>query len=222
MIQIAASILSADFARIEDAVRMAEEGGADLIHIDVMDGHFVPNLTFGPGLVSSLRKKTSLPLAVHLMVENPNAFIPLFAAAGADWISIHLESSVHLHHDINLIKDLKKKAGLALNPATPIHLMNDILKELDFVLLLTVNPGWGGQKFIESCHAKISQLKSWINGQKLRIPVEIDGGVKLENMEQMIKDGADIFVVGSGIYNEKDPRQTIRSMKELARKFEKP
>lgn len=219
MVQLAPSILSADFAKIEEAVKMAEEAGADLIHIDIMDGHFVPNLTFGPQLVASLREKTSLPLDVHLMVETPRSFIPLFHQAGADWISIHLEASAHLHKDITLIKELNRKAGLALNPATPIHLMNDILRELDYVLLMTVNPGWGGQKFIPFCHSKISQLKSWINGQKLKIPIEIDGGVNLENMKELIKDGVDIFVAGSSIFSQKNPRETIIKMKELIKKI---
>jgi ribulose-phosphate 3-epimerase len=220
MVLLAPSILSADFARIEEAVKAAEEAGADLIHVDVMDGHFVPNLTFGPQLVASLKEKTSLPLDVHLMVENPHTFIPLFHQAGADWISIHIEASVHLHQDISTIKEFKKKAGLVLNPATPLHLMSEILKELDYVLLMTVNPGWGAQKFIPSCHSKISQLKNWIKGQKLKIPIEIDGGVKLENMEELIKDGAEIIVSGSAIFGHKNPKDVIIKMKELIKKTE--
>lgn len=219
MIQIAPSILSADINEIGKAVKMAEEAGADLIHIDIMDGHFVPNLTFGPQLVAALRKNTSLPLDVHLMVKNPRSFIPLFHEAGADWISIHLEASTHLHKDITLIKEFDRKAGLVLNPGTPIHLMNNILRELDFVLLMTVNPGWGGQEFIDFCHSKIAKLKSWIKGQNLTIPIEIDGGVKLENMEELIKDGADILVSGSGIFKQENPREIIIKMKEIASKY---
>ena len=179
-----------------------------------------PPLTFGPQLVSSLKEKTSLPLDVHLMVENPRSFIPAFHEAGADWISIHLEASIQLHKDISFIKEYYKKAGVALNTATPIHLLNDIIRELDFVLLMTVNPGWGGQEFIESCHSKISQLKSWISGQKLNIPIELDGGVKLENMEELIKDGVDILVAGSAIFGQENPQDAIAEMKKIAKKYE--
>lgn len=220
MIEIAPSILSADFTRISAAVKTAEEAGADVIHVDIMDGHFVPNLTFGPQLVSALKKETSLPLDVHLMVKNPGVFIPLFHTAGADWISIHLEASCHLHKDIMLIKKLGSRAGVALNPATPIHLMHDIIKELDYVLLMTVNPGWGAQKFIEFCHAKISQLKSWIQAQKLEVRIEIDGGVNLENFQELVRDGADIFVAGSAIFKAENPQDVIKRMKAIAQKHE--
>jgi ribulose-phosphate 3-epimerase len=220
MIQIAPSILSADFTRIADAVKMAEDAGADLIHLDVMDGHFVPNLTLGPQVVAALKDKTTLPLDVHLMVEDPGLFIPLFQEAGADWISIQIEASVHLHKDIQRIKDKGQRAGLALNPATPIHLMNEIIQELDFVLLMTVNPGWGGQEFIESCHKKITHLKNWLTGQKLEIPIEVDGGIKMNNLEEVIQDGADIIVMGSGIYKEANPLEVIKTVKALARKYE--
>lgn len=219
MIKIAPSILSADFTKIEEAVKMAEEAGADVIHIDIMDGHFVPNLTFGPQLVASLKEKTSLPLDVHLMVENPRKFIPLFHEAGADWISIHVEASSHLHKDITLIKELNKKAGLALNPATPLHMISEIIEELDFVLLMTVNPGWGGQEFIDLCHGKIARLKNWIKELEIDIPIEIDGGVKFENVEQIFKDGTDICVIGSGIFKEKNPREILIKIKELAKKY---
>jgi ribulose-phosphate 3-epimerase len=222
MIQIAPSILSADFTRIADSVKMAEDAGADLIHVDVMDGHFVPNLTSGPELVAALKDKTTLPLDVHLMVENPGLFIPLFQEAGADWISIHIEASVHLHQDISSIKEKGQRAGLVLNPATPIHLMNEIIQDLDFVLLMTVNPGWGGQGFIESCHKKIRHLKNWLTGQKLEIPIQVDGGIKLNNLEEIIQDGADIIVMGSGIYKEEDPSEVIKTIKSLVKKYEKP
>jgi ribulose-phosphate 3-epimerase len=222
MIQIAPSILSADFTRIADAVKMAEDAGADLIHMDIMDGHFVPNLTLGPAMVAALKDKTTLPLDVHLMVENPGLFIPLFQEAGADWISIHIEASAHLQKDIISIKEKGQKAGLVLNPATPIHLMSEIVQDLDFILLMTVNPGWGGQGFIQSCHKKIRHLKKWLSEQNIEIPIEVDGGIKLDNLEEVLQDGADIIVMGSGIYKENDPPEVIKSIKSLAKKYDKP
>jgi ribulose-phosphate 3-epimerase len=152
------------------------------------------------------------------MVENPRLFIPLFQEAGVDWISIHIEATHHLHKDIQLIKESGQKAGLALNPATPIHLMNEIIQDLDFILVMTVNPGWGGQEFIDSCHKKITHLRTWLSGQKLEIPIQVDGGIKLDNMEELIEDGSDILVVGSGIYKEENPIEVLKKMKTLARR----
>ena len=214
MALIAPSILSADFARIGEAVALAEKAGADLIHIDVMDGHFVPNLTLGPQLVASVRKMTRLPLDVHLMVEEPRAFIPLFSEAGADWISFHLEASAHLHKDVSLVHELGRKAGLALNPATPIALLEEILPDLDFVLLMSVNPGWGGQRFIASSRKKIRSLGTRIQERGLDVLVEVDGGVNAGNFEDLVADGTDVLVVGSAIYTAPDPAAVIRRMKE--------
>jgi ribulose-phosphate 3-epimerase len=218
MIRLAPSILSADFSRIGEAVQMLEEAGADWIHIDVMDGHFVPNLTLGPQAVASIKKRTRLPIDVHLMVENPGFFIPLFREAGADWISIHVEASVHLHRDITLIKELGAKAGIVLNPATPIHLLTDILEELDYILVMSVNPGFGGQRFVDSTHQKLRRLKTWVSGQRLSIPIEVDGGVNPDNAESLIRDGAEILVVGAAIFSSPDPRQVISRLKEIIAK----
>ncbi len=220
MVRIAPSILSADFARIGEAVRLAEDAGADLIHVDIMDGHFVPNLTLGPQIVASLREKTSLPIHVHLMVENPRSFVPLFHEAGADWISIHAEATVHLHKDITQIRELGRKAGAVLNPGTPLAALGEILGELDFILLMSVNPGWGGQRFIPSSRNKIRELKHWLDRTGHDIPIEVDGGIHLDNLEELLQDGMRIVVAGSAIFDAPDPAAVIREMKRIARKYD--
>jgi ribulose-phosphate 3-epimerase len=219
MVRIAPSILSADFARIGEAVELAEAAGADLVHVDIMDGHFVPNLTLGPQVVASLRKKTSLPIDVHLMVDNPRFFVPLFHDAGADWISIHVEATAHLHKDVTLIRELGRKAGAVLNPGTPVSVLKEILGELDFVLLMSVNPGWGGQRFIPSSRDKIRELKGWLERTGHDIPIEVDGGVTLDNVEDLIRDGMSVVVAGSAVYDAPDPSAVIRKMKDIARKY---
>ncbi len=215
MIRLAPSILSADFSRLGEAVELIQESKADWVHLDVMDGHFVPNMTIGPQAVAALRKRTRLPLDVHLMVDDPGFCVPLFREAGADWISIHVEASTHLHRDITLIKELGGKAGIALNPATPIHLLDEILTELDYILLMSVNPGFGGQRFVESTHRKIRQLRDRIRTHSLDIPIEVDGGITPENAESLIRDGADILVVGAAIFKAPDPRRVISRLREI-------
>jgi ribulose-phosphate 3-epimerase len=218
MIMIAPSILSADFTRLADAVALIEDAGADLVHIDIMDGHFVPNLTFGPRLVSLLKAKTRLPLDVHLMVQDPTTVIPWFLEAGADWISIHGEASMHLHRDISLIRNAGRKAGLALNPATPLYTLTEILGDLDFVLLMCVNPGRGSQPFIEASHAKIQSLRLWLRERDPKPLIQIDGGVDLRNIDVLIRDGAEVFVAGNAVFNQTDPREAVRLMKAAGHK----
>lgn len=218
MALIAPSLLSADFSRLGDAVRLAEEAGADLIHVDIMDGHFVPNLTLGPRLVSAVRRETRLPIDVHLMVEDPRRFVPLFHEAGADWISIHVEATAHLHKDLAMIRGLGRKAGAALNPATPIDTLTEVLPDLDFVLLMSVDPGWGGQAFIPSCLDKIRRLRDRVRAERLGIPIEVDGGIKLDNVERIIAAGTEIVVAGSAVFDAPDPAAAIKALKAIARK----
>jgi len=213
---IAPSILSADFSNIGEAVEMAEKAGADLIHVDVMDGHFVPNLTLGPRLVESIRKRTRLPIDVHLMVENPRALVPSFHEAGADWISLHVEATAHLHKDVTMIRNLDLKAGIALNPGTPLQTIREIIGSVDYVLLMSVDPGWGGQVFIPRCLDKIRDLKSWLREERLSVPVEVDGGIKLDNLEKILRAGMDIAVAGSAVFETPDPGEAIREMKRIA------
>ncbi len=216
MIKIAPSILSADFARLGDEIKAIDRAGADYVHIDVMDGHFVPNITIGPLIVEAVRPVTELPLDVHLMIENPSRYIPDFAKAGADLIVVHAEAEKHLHRTVQLIKSLGKKAGVSLNPATPLCTLDMILPDLDLVLLMTVNPGFGGQSFIDSCLPKIAQLRRRIDELGLAIELEVDGGVKTDNIGSIAAAGADVFVAGSAVFNSADYAATIHSLRTSA------
>ena len=216
MIKIAPSILSADFARLGDEIKAIDRAGADYVHIDVMDGHFVPNITIGPLIVEAVRPVTELPLDVHLMIENPSRYIPDFAKAGADLIVVHAEVEKHLHRTVQLIKSLGKKAGVSLNPATPLCTLDMILPDLDLVLLMTVNPGFGGQSFIDSCLPKIAQLRRRIDELGLAVELEVDGGVKTDNIGSIAAAGADVFVAGSAVFNSADYAATIHSLRTSA------
>lgn len=213
MIKIAPSILAADFARLGEEVKEVEKAGAELIHIDVMDGHFVPNITMGPIVVEALRPLTELPLDVHLMIENPDQYIEAFAKAGADYITVHVEACRHLHRTIHLIKSFGVKAGVVLNPATPVELIEPILSDLDMVLLMTVNPGFGGQKFISSVLPKIKRVKELAQQKELQLEIEIDGGVNEETAPLCIEAGATILVAGSAVYSQADRKEAIMKLK---------
>jgi ribulose-phosphate 3-epimerase len=221
-VRLAPSILSADFGRLTEAAQLAEQAGADLVHVDIMDGHFVQGLTFGPQLVAALKKKVKLPLDVHLMVDNPRDIIPLFLDAGADWVSFHLEATSHLHRELALIKAHQRRAGIALNPGTPLILLNEILRDLDYVLLMAVNPGRGSQPFLDSSLDKITRLSQWIAGMNLEIPVEVDGGVNLQNLERLVQAGASMIVAGSAVFGAEKPAEVIGRMQAIARRVERP
>lgn len=211
---IAPSILSADFSRLGEEIRAIEAGGADVVHVDVMDGHFVPNITIGPLVVRDLRKVTNLPLDCHLMIENADAYIGEFVDAGADMISVHVEACRHLHRTIGLIKGHGKQAGAVLNPATPLESVLPILEDLDFVLLMSVNPGFGGQSFIPSVLDKSRKLRAEANRRHPDLRIEIDGGVKVTNIADCREAGVDMFVAGSAVFGAADYGEAIRQLKE--------
>lgn len=214
MIKIAPSILSANFAKLGEEIKDVENGGADYIHVDVMDGHFVPNITIGPLIVEAIRPVTTLPLDVHLMIEKPDLYIDDFVRAGADIITVHVEACNHLHRTIQLIKSKGIKAGVVLNPHTPIESIQHILEDIDMVLLMTVNPGFGGQAFIPQVLPKIKQLANIIKEKQLSIEIEVDGGVNEETAKQCVNAGATVLVAGSAIYNTTDRKQAITNLKQ--------
>ncbi len=213
---IAPSILSADFTRLKEEIQAVETAGADWIHADVMDGHFVPNLTFGPMVVEAVRRATALPIDVHLMIHEPDRYIPDFAKAGATYISVHAETCAHLNRTVQLIRDCGARPGVVLNPATPVETLQWILEYLDFVLVMSVNPGFGGQRFIPNSIAKIVLLKKMITDKGLQTLIQIDGGVSPQTIADIAAAGADVFVAGSAIFNSPDYRRTILAMRQLA------
>ncbi len=218
MIKISPSILSADFAELGAEVRAVEAGGADYIHIDVMDGHFVPNITIGPFIVKAVKAVTELPLDVHLMIENPECYIPEFAAAGADIITVHAESTVHLNATVAEIKKLGKKAGVSLNPSTPVCLLEEVIGELDLVLVMSVNPGFSGQSYIQSSTAKVRKVRKMLDEAGSKAELQVDGGIKISNIAEVAAAGADVFVAGSAVYGSDDYKATIEALKNAAAK----
>ena len=216
MKKIAPSILSADFSRLGEEIKAVEAAGADYIHVDVMDGHFVPNITIGSPVVSAIRKVTKLPLDVHLMISEPERYIADFAKAGSDIITVHAEACVHLHRTIGYIKEQGIRAGVSLNPSTPLSLIEHILEDVDLLLLMTVNPGFGGQKFIKTMLPKIAEMRRIINDRGLKVELEVDGGVTLDNIYDISRAGADSFVAGSAVFGSSDYKKTLEEMKRLA------
>ena len=212
-VRIAPSILSADFARLAEEVSRVEKAGADWLHIDVMDGHFVPNLTVGPPIVDALRKVTTLPLDVHLMMTNPDAFIAEFAEAGADYLTVHVEACPHLHRTVQSIKERGVKAGVTLNPATPAVALSEIVRDADLILIMSVNPGFGGQKFIPSSLEKIAEVRTLIDRTRSHALLEVDGGIKPDNADAILSAGADVLVAGSAVFSGGDYAAAITALR---------
>ena len=216
MIELAPSILSADFARLGEQVRAACDGGAGVVHVDIMDGHFVPNLTIGPPVVKSLRQVTKLPLDCHLMIENPDDFIPAFADAGADWISVHQEACRHLNRTLHLIKSHDCRAGVVINPATPVDTLAEVLDIVDYVLVMSVNPGFGGQRFIPAALHKIRRLAELRSQRGRNYRIEVDGGVALDTVADVVRAGAEILVAGNAVFGSGDPRKNAEGLLKAA------
>ncbi|MDD5361621.1 MAG: ribulose-phosphate 3-epimerase [Ignavibacteria bacterium] len=215
MKKICPSILSADFGKLAEQIKLAESAGADIIHCDIMDGHFVPNITFGPEIVSKVNEITSLPLDVHLMINSPERYIDAFHNAGADYISVHLENNYHINRLTAYIKNLKIKAGVVINPATPVTSLECILEYLDYVLIMSVNPGFGGQKFVSNSLNKVRELKSIITKNNYNCLIEIDGGINIDNIKEVSDAGVDMFVCGASVFKAKDISKAVRDLKKI-------
>ncbi|HXZ28892.1 MAG TPA: ribulose-phosphate 3-epimerase [Terriglobales bacterium] len=215
-IELAPSILSADFAHLAEQAQAALDGGATLLHVDVMDGHFVPNITIGPPVVASLRKATKVPLDCHLMIEDPDQYIPAFAEAGADWISVHQEACIHLHRTLELIRSHGAKVGVVLNPATPVDTLSEVLGMVDYVLVMSVNPGFGGQKFIPATLEKMRQLAAQRQAKRLDFRIEVDGGIALDTVADAVRAGAEVLVAGNAIFGKGDAKANAQKLLKAA------